>query len=85
MVFIDADKNNYINYYNFILEHNLLRLQGVMCVDNSLFKGKVFLKDSTDPNGLSLREFNRFVSEDPRVEQVCAAFLQEVWSSVIPF
>ncbi|KAF6722515.1 3-oxoacyl-[acyl-carrier-protein] reductase FabG [Oryzias melastigma] len=51
MVFIDADKNNYINYYNFILEHNLLRLQGVMCVDNSLFKGKVFLKDSTDPNG----------------------------------
>uniref|UniRef100_A0A3B3CZV3 Zgc:113054 n=1 Tax=Oryzias melastigma TaxID=30732 RepID=A0A3B3CZV3_ORYME len=70
MVFIDADKNNYINYYNFILEHNLLRLQGVMCVDNSLFKGKVFLKDSTDPNGSSLREFNRFVSEDPRVEQV---------------
>ncbi|RVE73337.1 hypothetical protein OJAV_G00049300 [Oryzias javanicus] len=70
MVFIDADKNNYIHYYNFILEHNLLKLQGVMCVDNSLFKGKVFLKDATDPNGLALREFNRFVSDDPRVEQV---------------
>lgn len=70
MVFIDADKNNYINYYNFILDNNLLKLQGVMCVDNSLFKAKVYLKDTTDSNGLALREFNQFVSNDPRVEQV---------------
>lgn len=70
MVFIDADKNNYINYYNFILDNNLLRLRGVICVDNSLFKAKVYLKDTTDKNGLALREFNQFVSEDPRVEQV---------------
>ncbi|XP_028263151.1 uncharacterized protein LOC114436839 [Parambassis ranga] len=70
MVFIDADKNNYINYYNFILDNNLLRLQGVICVDNSLFKAKVYLQDSTDSNGLALREFNQFVSNDPRVEQV---------------
>ena len=71
MVFIDADKNNYINYYNFILDNNLLRLRGVICVDNSLFKAKVYLKDTTDSNGLALREFNQFVSNDPRVEQVC--------------
>uniref|UniRef100_UPI0037E96814 uncharacterized protein n=1 Tax=Semicossyphus pulcher TaxID=241346 RepID=UPI0037E96814 len=70
MVFIDADKNNYINYYNFILDNNLLRLRGVICVDNSLFKAKVYLKDTTDNNGLALREFNQFVSNDPRVEQV---------------
>lgn len=70
MVFIDADKNNYINYYNFILDNNLLRMQGFICVDNSLFKAKVYLKDTTDSNGLALREFNRFVSNDPRVEQV---------------
>ncbi|KAM9759133.1 uncharacterized protein ACNS7B_005892 [Menidia menidia] len=70
MVFIDADKNNYINYYNFIMDNNLLRLQGVICIDNSLFKGKVYLKDTTDSNGLALREFNQFVSDDPRVEQV---------------
>lgn len=74
MVFIDADKNNYINYYNFILDNNLLRLQGIICVDNSLFKAKVYLKDTTDNNGLALREFNQFVSTDPRVEQVL--FLQ---------
>uniref|UniRef100_A0A673C6G8 D-arabinitol 2-dehydrogenase [ribulose-forming] n=1 Tax=Sphaeramia orbicularis TaxID=375764 RepID=A0A673C6G8_9TELE len=70
MVFIDADKSNYINYYNFILDNNLLRLRGVICVDNSLFKAKVYLKDTTDENGLALREFNQFVSNDPRVEQV---------------
>lgn len=70
MVFIDADKNNYINYYNFILDNNLLTLHGVLCVDNSLFKAKVYLKDTTDINGLALREFNQFVSTDPRVEQV---------------
>ncbi|KAG7493323.1 3-hydroxybutyrate dehydrogenase type 2 [Solea senegalensis] len=70
LVFIDADKSNYINYYNFILDNNLLRLRGVMCVDNSLFKAKVYLKDTTDNNGLALREFNQFVTDDPRVEQV---------------
>ncbi|KAM6927890.1 uncharacterized protein FYW49_004070 [Xenentodon cancila] len=70
MVFIDADKNNYINYYQFIMDNNLLRLRGVICVDNSLFKARVYLKDSTDSNGLALREFNQVVSNDPRVEQV---------------
>ncbi|CAN9512564.1 unnamed protein product [Ophioblennius macclurei] len=70
VVFIDADKTNYINYYNFILDNNLLRLHGFLCVDNSLYKAKVYLKDSADENGLALREFNRVVAEDPRVEQV---------------
>lgn len=49
----------------------MLKLRGVMCVDNSLFKGKVYLENATDSNGLALREFNQFVSNDPRVEQVC--------------
>lgn len=70
MVFIDADKDNYINYYKFILDRNLLRMRGVICVDNTLFKSKVYLKDVSDANGLALRHFNQFVSADPRVEQV---------------
>ncbi|XP_041743754.1 uncharacterized protein zgc:113054 isoform X1 [Coregonus clupeaformis] len=70
MVFIDADKNNYINYYKLILDHNLLRLSGVICVDNSLFKAKVYLEDTADENALALRDFNQFVMSDPRVEQV---------------
>lgn len=74
MVFIDADKDNYINYYNFILDNNLLRMRGVICVDNTLFKSKVYLNDVTDANGLALRRFNQFVSADPRVEQVAFFF-----------
>lgn len=70
MVFIDADKQNYINYYKFLLDHNLLRIDGVICVDNTLFKGRVYLKDSADDIGKALRDFNQFVTNDPRVEQV---------------
>lgn len=70
MVFIDADKQNYINYYKFLLDHNLLRIDGVICVDNTLFKGRVYLKDSADEMGKALRDFNQFVTADPRVEQV---------------
>ncbi|KAK6321638.1 hypothetical protein J4Q44_G00086140 [Coregonus suidteri] len=70
MAFVDADKNNYINYYKFILDHNLLRLSGMICVDNSLFKAKVYLKDTSDENGLALRDFNQFVMSDHCVEQV---------------
>lgn len=70
MVFIDADKDNYINYYNFILDNNLLRMRGVICVDNTLYKSKVYLRDVSDANGLALRHFNQFVSADRRVEQV---------------
>ncbi|KAL2091495.1 hypothetical protein ACEWY4_013758 [Coilia grayii] len=70
LVFIDADKGNYINYYKFILDNNLLHMDGVICVDNCLFKGRVYLQDSKDDNGLALREFNEFVSKDPRVQQV---------------
>ncbi len=71
MVFIDADKQNYINYYKFLLDHNLLRIDGVICVDNTLFKGRVYLKDSADDFGKALKDFNQFVTNDPRVEQVC--------------
>uniref|UniRef100_A0A671SIA4 D-arabinitol 2-dehydrogenase [ribulose-forming] n=1 Tax=Sinocyclocheilus anshuiensis TaxID=1608454 RepID=A0A671SIA4_9TELE len=70
MVFIDADKHNYINYYKFLLDHNLLRIDGVICVDNTLFKGRVYLKDSADDFGKALRDFNQVVTNDFRVEQV---------------
>ncbi|TRY82119.1 hypothetical protein DNTS_009442 [Danionella cerebrum] len=70
MVFIDADKPNYLNYYRFLLDHNLLQMDGVICVDNTLFKGRVYLKNSADENGKALKEFNEFVRNDPRVEQV---------------
>lgn len=84
MVFIDADKSNYINYYNFIMDNNLLRLHGLICVDNSLFKARVYLKDTTDSNDLALRDFNQFIANDPRVEQVLLWLHLDFWF-LIPF
>jgi caffeoyl-CoA O-methyltransferase len=40
VIFIDADRKSNTVYYNFILEHNLLSANGVLLVDNMLWKGK---------------------------------------------
>ncbi|KAJ1973335.1 hypothetical protein H4R33_006977 [Dimargaris cristalligena] len=41
-IFMDANKNDYINYYNYILESDMLSAGGLLAVDNTLFHGKVF-------------------------------------------
>ena len=54
-----------------ILDKNLLSDRGVICIDNALFKGEVYLEPSErTESGEALREFNRYVKEDPRTEQV---------------
>ncbi|KAF9968698.1 hypothetical protein BGZ70_010204 [Mortierella alpina] len=47
-VFIDADKGNYINYYNFIMDNDLLSDHGYILVDNALFQGLVVHSPSQD-------------------------------------
>ncbi|CAO3565114.1 unnamed protein product [Mortierella alpina] len=47
-VFIDADKGNYINYYNFIMDNDLLSDHGYILVDNALFQGLVLQSPSQD-------------------------------------
>ena len=58
-----------------ILDKDLLSERGVICIDNALYKGEVYLEASerTD-NGEALREFNQYVKEDPRTEQVHPVF-----------
>jgi caffeoyl-CoA O-methyltransferase len=70
LVFIDADKQGYINYYNTILENNLIQKGGLICVDNTLFMGQVYGAEPVTDNGKALHHFNHFVREDHRVEQV---------------
>ena len=54
-----------------ILDKHLLTERGVICIDNALFKGEVYLEASErTESGEALREFNRYVKEDPRTEQV---------------
>ncbi|KAF9989298.1 hypothetical protein BGZ75_006849 [Mortierella antarctica] len=47
-VFIDADKGNYINYYNFIMDNDLLSDHGYILSDNTLFKGMVLQSPSQE-------------------------------------
>jgi len=71
LVFIDADKKEYVDYFNLLVETNLLAPKGFICVDNTLYQGQVYLPpERRVPNGEALYRFNRTVAEDPRVEQV---------------
>jgi caffeoyl-CoA O-methyltransferase len=65
LIFIDADKINYVAYYRRGLE--LLSTRGVILVDNVLWSGDVLNETSPDPSTAAIRELNRFVASDPGV------------------
>jgi predicted O-methyltransferase YrrM len=61
LIFIDADKKNYKNYFLKSLE--LLEKDGIIIIDNTLWKGKVFDLNITDDQTNSIREFNSLVRD----------------------
>jgi len=67
LVFIDADKPNYSNYYNLVFDK--LRPGGFIIADNVLWSGKV-LDPGDDPDAKALAEFGQMVLADDRVENV---------------
>jgi len=68
MVFIDADKMNYKEYYERSL--NLVNKGGLIIIDNVLWHGEVADELNKDKFTLNIREFNAFVANDKRVEQI---------------
>lgn len=66
--FIDADKENYPEYYELCL--SLLKCGGLMCVDNVLWNGRVTDPSDSTVNTESIRRLNRRVRDDPRAECV---------------
>ena len=66
-VFIDADKQNYILYYEMALK--LLRKGGLIAVDNTLWSGAVADPDNMEPGTRAIRRFNEMVKLDTRVSQ----------------
>jgi len=68
MVFIDADKVNYINYYELTLP--ALKQGGWLIADNVLFHGQVLEEQITGKNALAIHAFNEHIKNDPRVEHV---------------
>ncbi len=73
LVFIDADKENYLNYYNLIFEK--VRKGGFILADNALWDGKVIKPEQKmDKETSGITEFNDFVQNDKRVENVLLPF-----------
>jgi predicted O-methyltransferase YrrM len=69
LVFIDADKSNYINYYEKVLEK--MNTGGVILADNVLWYGKVLEEAKpNDKDTIILKEFNELVAKDERVDAI---------------
>jgi caffeoyl-CoA O-methyltransferase len=68
LAFIDADKGNYVDYYEEIMAR--LSPRGVVLVDNVLWSGRIVDPAATDDDTVALRAFNDHVVADPRVDQV---------------
>ena len=65
LIFIDADKQNYVNYYRRAKE--LLSPEGVIVIDNVLWDGDVLLHPAPDDRTAAIQELNRIVASDPDV------------------
>ncbi len=68
LVFIDADKANYVNYYRRALE--LVSPKGVILIDNVLWSGDVLIHPPPDDRAAAIQELNRLVAADARVSAV---------------
>ena len=66
IIYIDADKKNYLNYYKLLLPS--LNQNGIMMVDNVLWNGKISENiDSKDKDTKAIHEFNEYVQQDSQV------------------
>ena len=68
LIFIDADKENYINYYNASKE--LINKRGLIVIDNVLWNGEVVDMENNDKFTNIIREFNKYVKNDKSTEQI---------------
>ncbi|MEU1017187.1 class I SAM-dependent methyltransferase [Streptomyces sp. NPDC005900] len=66
LAFLDADKANYVRYYEQAL--TLVRPGGLLVLDNTLFFGKVVDPAAQDPDTLAIRELNALLRDDERVD-----------------
>ena len=68
IVFIDADKTGYIEYYEMVVP--LLAKGGIIIADNVLFHGEVLVNEISGKNAIAIHAFNEHVKNDPRTTQV---------------
>ena len=68
IAFIDADKTNYTNYYESVIQ--LIKKDGLIIIDNVLWHGEVADENNNEKFTNIIREFNTYVKNDSRVEQI---------------
>jgi len=68
LIFIDADKENYKNYYEQTLD--LIRTDDLIIIDNVLWHGEVVDEENQDKLTMCIREFNTYVNKDKRTENL---------------
>ncbi len=68
IVFLDADKENYVTYFDQVIDK--LRPGGIILADNVLWDGKVLDHKSKDKESVGIREFNEYIKNDTRLEHV---------------
>jgi len=68
IVFIDADKPNYLNYYNLVF--NKVKKGGYIIADNVLWSKKVLNEAFDDESTKAIKKFNNFIQDDTRVENI---------------
>ncbi len=68
LIFIDADKMNYKEYYERSL--NLLNRDGLIIIDNVLWYGEVVKENNKDKFTINIKKFNDYISRDKRVEKL---------------
>jgi caffeoyl-CoA O-methyltransferase len=71
LVFIDADKPNYANYFDLVLPK--MPIGGVILADNVLWSGRVLNADNEDENTQALHHFNQKIQADERVSNILFA------------
>ena len=71
LVFVDADKPSYRKYVELILDHNLVEVGGILLFDNTLLQGEVYLgEDERGTAAVAIHDFNDYLTNEPRIEQV---------------
>ena len=68
IIFIDADKNNYKNYYNKVIQ--MTKSGGLIIIDNVLWHGEVADEKNNEKFTKIIRDFNNYVKNDKRTEQI---------------
>ncbi len=77
LIFVDADKLNYVNYYRRAME--LLSPRGVMLIDNVLWNGDVLRDPPPDERTAAIQALNQIVTADARVSAVLATIRDGIW------